>query len=94
MNLVDYSRDENSVGAFFEYSFDNLTNLNLIAGVRVDTHNLLGTFVTPRFHIRYTPWDKAAIKGSFGRGKRAANIFSENQNLFVKEISYRISTKY
>ena len=90
MNLMDYSRNENSVGAFFEYSFENLTNLNLIAGLRVDSHNLLGTFITPRFHIRYTPWEKSAIKASFGRGKRAANIFSENQNLFASSRNFII----
>tara|TARA_R110002072_G_scaffold300571_7_gene478379 strand:- start:448 stop:2694 length:2247 start_codon:yes stop_codon:yes gene_type:complete len=79
---TDYLRIENSIGGFFEYSFDNLGNLNLIAGVRLDHHNQIGTFVTPRVHARYTLWDKAALKGSFGRGVRAPSIFAENQQLF------------
>lgn len=79
---VDYDRTENSVGAFFEYAFDDLENFTMTAGLRVDTHNLLGTFVTPRIHARYTPWEKAAIRASAGRGKRSANIFVENQSLF------------
>jgi len=83
VNASDFERTENSVGAFFEYSFDNLEKLNLTAGVRVDEHNLLGFFVTPRFHMRYTPWEKSAFRASFGRGKRSANIFAENQNLFA-----------
>jgi len=83
VNASDFERNENSVGAFFEYSFDNLEKLNLTAGVRVDEHNLLGFFVTPRFHMRYTPWEKSAFRASFGRGKRSANIFAENQNLFA-----------
>lgn len=83
VNLTDYARTENSFGAFFEYTFDNIDDLNLTAGLRIDTHNLLGTFVTPRFHIRYTPWEKSALRGSFGRGKRSANIFTENQQLFA-----------
>ncbi|NJX15951.1 TonB-dependent receptor [Tamlana crocina] len=78
----DYERTERSVGAFFEYNYDNLDKLNLTAGVRIDNHNLLGTFVTPRFHARYTPWEKSAFRASFGRGKRSANIFAENQNMF------------
>ncbi len=78
----DYERTEHSVGAFFEYNYDNLEKLNLTAGIRVDNHNLLGTFVTPRFHARYTPWEKSAVRASFGRGKRSANIFAENQNMF------------
>ncbi len=78
----NYERTEHSIGAFFEYNFDNLDKLNLTAGVRVDNHNLLGTFVTPRVHARYTPWEKSALRASFGRGKRSANIFAENQSIF------------
>ena len=78
-----YSRKEQSLGAFFEYSYDNLEALNLTAGFRVDHHNLLGTFATPRVHARYMPWEKSAFRVSFGRGKRAANIFTENQKLFA-----------
>ena len=83
VNSQVYNRNERSVGGFFEYSFDNLDALNLTAGVRIDHHNLLGTFFTPRLHARYTPWEKAALRVSFGRGKRAANIFAENQKLFA-----------
>lgn len=83
VSAVDFSRIENSVGGFFEYSFDNLEDINLTAGIRVDHHNLMGTFVTPRFHIRYTPWEKSALRFSFGRGQRAANIFAENQRFFA-----------
>ena len=82
VNSELYDRDERSIGGFFEYSFDNLEALNLTAGFRVDHHNLLGTFITPRVHARYTPWEKSALRVSFGRGKRAANIFAENQKLF------------
>jgi hypothetical protein len=32
--------------------------------------------------MRYTPWERCALRGSFGRGKRTANIFTENQKLF------------
>ncbi|EDM45022.1 putative TonB-dependent outer membrane receptor protein [unidentified eubacterium SCB49] len=78
----EYDRTEQSVGAFFEYAFDDLENFTMTAGLRLDTHNLLGTFATPRFHARYTPWEKAAFRVSAGRGKRSANIFAENQSLF------------
>ncbi|MFD0989117.1 TonB-dependent receptor domain-containing protein [Mariniflexile jejuense] len=79
----DYERTERSVGAFFEYNYDNLDKLNVTVGIRVDNHNLLGTFVTPRIHARYTPWEKSAIRASIGRGKRSANIFAENQSMFA-----------
>ncbi len=83
VNTDVYKRTESSVGAFFEYNYDNLDNLNLTAGIRVDQHNLLGFFVTPRLHLRYTPWEKSAFRASIGRGKRSANIFTENQQIFA-----------
>jgi len=91
VNSIDYSRTDASIGAFFEYNYDNLEKVNLTAGIRVDNHNRLGTFITPRFHIRYTPWEKASLRGSFGRGKRAANIFAENQQLFGSSREIKIS---
>jgi outer membrane receptor for ferrienterochelin and colicin len=83
VNSDNFNRIENSVGGFFEYAFDNLDNLSLTAGLRVDQHNRLGFFVTPRLHVRYTPWEKSAFRFSVGRGKRSANIFAENQNMFA-----------
>ena len=83
VNTTDYSREENSFGAFFEYAYDNLENFSLTAGLRIDTHNLLGTFITPRLHLRYVPWENSVFRASIGRGKRSANIFAENQQLFA-----------
>ena len=90
VNSQSYDRVDTSVGAFFEYSYDNMEKLSLTAGLRIDTHNRLGTFITPRFHLRYTPWEKASLRGSFGRGKRAANIFAENQQLFGSSRQIRL----
>ena len=80
---TNFERSERSFGGFFEYAYDNLDKLTLTAGVRFDTHNLLGEFITPRLHMRYTPWEKSALRFSVGRGKRSANIFTENQNMFA-----------
>ena len=83
VNRNNFSRNENSLGAFFEYAFDNLEDFSVTAGIRIDTHNLLGTFLTPRLHLRYVPWEKGVFRASVGRGKRSANIFAENQQLFA-----------
>ncbi len=93
VSSTDYSRVDRSVGAFMEYSYENLEKVSLTAGLRVDNHNRLGTFVTPRFHIRYTPWENGSLRGSFGRGKRAANIFAENQQLFGSARTINIASK-
>ncbi|WP_115462126.1 TonB-dependent receptor [Winogradskyella aurantiaca] len=83
VEATPFQRTDNSVGGFFEYAFDSLENFTMTAGLRVDQHNRLGFFVTPRLHMRYTPWEKAAFRASVGRGKRSANIFAENQSLFA-----------
>ena len=90
VDVDTYNRNENSIGGFFEYSYDNLDNFNLTAGLRLDHHNLLGNFLTPRLHLRYTPWGKSALRFSIGRGKRAANIFAENQRLFASNRAINI----
>ena len=86
----NFDRIDNSVGAFFEYTYDNSDNLSFIAGARVDNHNRLGTFFTPRIHLRYNPWNKGVLRASAGRGKRSANIFAENQQLFASSRAFDI----
>ena len=83
VNLVDVSRIDNSLGTYFEYTYDTNDKFSLILGGRVDYHNRLGVYATPRVHVRYNPWEKGVIRFSAGRGKRAANIFAENQQLFA-----------
>ena len=85
LEMVDafyFNRNDISVGSFFEYSYDNLEDFNLVAGIRIDSHNRLGTFVTPRLHLRYLPNETTIFRISGGSGRKAANIFAENQTLF------------
>jgi len=90
VNTQFYERTDRSLGAFFEFSYDDLEKLSLTAGLRVDTHNRLGNFVTPRLHLRYAPWERSSFRASFGRGRRAANIFAENQQFFASSRQLRI----
>ena len=93
--LVDntyFERTDRILGAFFEYTFDSLAQWNIVAGLRIDNHNNLGTFVTPRLHVRYTPWERAALRFSVGQGRKAANIFAENQSLFATNRSIDLQT--
>ena len=86
----NYDRIDTSIGAFFEYTYDNTTNFSLVAGARADKHNRLGAFVTPRLHLRYNPWEKAVLRASVGRGKRLANIFAENQSAFATSRTFNL----
>jgi len=83
VNSINFSRKENSFGGFFEYAYDNSDNFSFTSGVRVDTHNLLGTYITPRLHIRYVPWEKGVLRASIGQGRKSGNVFAENQQLFA-----------
>jgi outer membrane receptor for ferrienterochelin and colicins len=90
VNTNDYSRKDNSLGAFFEYTYDNTDNFSIILGGRLDYQNRLGFFVTPRLHARYNPWKDGVLRFSVGRGKRSANIFAENQQLFGSSRNFNI----
>jgi outer membrane receptor for ferrienterochelin and colicins len=90
VNKVDVSRIDNSIGAFFEYTFDDNDKLSYILGIRADYHNRLGSFITPRLHLRYNPWEKSVLRFSAGRGKRAANIYAENQQYFASSRLFQI----
>ena len=83
VNVIDVSRIDSSIGAFFEYTYDDNDKFSYIIGGRMDYHNRLGVFFTPRLHVKYNPSEKSVVRFSAGRGKRAANIFAENQNLFA-----------
>ncbi len=90
LNQNDVGRTDNSVGGFFEYTYDNNDKFSYILGGRLDYHNRLGVFFTPRLHVRYNPWENGVLRFSAGRGKRAANIFAENQNLFASSRTFSI----
>lgn len=84
----DFSRKDVGVGAFFEYSYNNEDDLSYTLGGRADYHNRMGVFLTPRAHIRYQPAEQTTMRASVGRGKRLANVFMENQNLFASNRAF------
>jgi len=86
----NFDRIDTSVGTFGEYTYCNSDDFSVVAGIRIDQHNRLGLFATPRIHLRYNPWQKAVFRASAGRGKRAANIFAENQQLFASSRVFSI----
>lgn len=90
VNTDFFKRNENSIGTFFEYAYDDLDKFSFTAGIRADYHNKLDFFVTPRLHLRYAPWEKGVLRASVGRGKKSANIFAENQQLFASNRTVNI----
>lgn len=77
-NLISYKRDETSPGAFAEYTYSG-DKLTVVAGARVDFHNLAGTQFTPRLNLKYDITPKTILRASAGKGFRTANVFAESQ---------------
>jgi outer membrane receptor for ferrienterochelin and colicins len=84
---LDFGRTEYVPGAFIEYSYDDLKKFSLIAGLRIDQHNLFGTFVIPRLHAKYNLTETTVLRASMGRGIRVANIITENSGFLASSRS-------
>ncbi len=82
-----FGRTEQVPGVFMEYTWSPDETLSFVAGLRADRHNIFGTFVTPRLHIRYTPEPDWVLRLSAGRGQRTANVFAENIAYFASSRS-------
>ena len=80
---TDYKRTEAVAGAFIEYTFSPSAKFDMVGGLREDHNSLYGWFTTPRLNVRYAPFKGTVIRASVGRGQRTANIFAENNSVFV-----------
>lgn len=86
---TNYRRTETVPGLFFEYTLSGL-KYTLVAGARVDFHNLAGTQFTPRINFKYDFTPKTILRLSAGRGFRTANILAENQAYFASSRAIEI----
>lgn len=72
---------ENVGGAYAQYTYNLDDKLIAMAGVRIDRSNIYGTFVTPRFHLKWQPSDIVGFRMSAGKGYRTVHAMAENHNL-------------
>ena len=79
---INYNRIDKSIGTFFEYTYNNNSDISFSGGLRFDNHNQIGSFITPRIHFRYNPLENFVLRISSGSGRKIANIFAENQRIF------------
>lgn len=70
-------------GAYVQYTYSLDNKLTLMGGLRADHSNLYGTFLTPRFHLKYTPWRIVSFRISAGKGYRTVHALAENHNLLA-----------
>ena len=81
--VLNFDRVESVPGAFFEYTYNYLDRISVIAGVRVDHHNLFGTLFTPRLHTRFNIGETSTLRLSAGKGIRVASILTENTGVLA-----------
>ncbi|MFM7015663.1 MAG: TonB-dependent receptor plug domain-containing protein [Bacteroidota bacterium] len=84
LNGVADNRNELTPGAYFEYTYESLSEkLGLIAGVRADHHSLFGSFTTPRLNIRYNLTHLSTLRFSIGEGRRVPNYLTDNLSVML-----------
>ena len=76
-------RSEWTPGVFAEYSYNYKEKLSILLGIRGDYSTRYGFFATPRFNVRYSPWEWWNLRASVGMGYRSPNIFSDNPELMA-----------
>ncbi|MDX5420755.1 MAG: TonB-dependent receptor, partial [Hymenobacteraceae bacterium] len=80
---TSFGRTEHIPGFFAEYIFNNSENLTVVAGARVDAHNLYGKVFTPRLNVKYDLTPNTIFRVAAGKGFRVANPVAENTAALV-----------
>jgi outer membrane receptor for ferrienterochelin and colicins len=88
---ITLARRESVPGAFAEYTYNHIDKFVLVAGGRLDLHNLYGTQWTPRLHLKYLLTPQTTIRASAGKGFRVANPLAEYYGNLVswRTVSFR-----
>lgn len=85
-------KTENIPGVFLEYNYSPDNLLSIVPGVRVDFHNLFGTLVTPRIHLKYNFDENTILRASAGKGYRSVNIYTNSLNWMASSRQFVVNT--
>ena len=78
-----WARTEHVPGAFLETTWNGNPRGMVVAGLRVDQHNLWGTVVTPRLHARWSATEQTSLKLVAGTGFRTPNVLMEELGVWA-----------
>ncbi|QHT65841.1 TonB-dependent receptor [Rhodocytophaga rosea] len=78
-----FSRTESVPGVFGEYTYTIPEKFSAVVGLRSDFHNMYGTILTPRLHLKYDLTPNTAFRASAGKGFRVANPIAENTSVLI-----------
>jgi len=86
-----YNRSEVVPGVYVQYTCNLNEKFIALAGIRADNSSLYGFFVTPRFHLKYNPFNWFHLRASAGKGYRTANALTENNFLLSSSRNIRMA---
>jgi iron complex outermembrane receptor protein len=72
---LDDDRSSNNWGLFLQDEYSPLTNLNLVAGLRLDHFSTFGYTTNPRIALIYRPGARTSLKYLFGEAFRAPSVY-------------------
>ena len=85
-----FRRTESVPGVFAEYTETIPEKLTLVLGLRADFHNLYGTRLTPRAHLKYDLTPQSHLRLAAGKGWRVPNPFAENFGMLVNSRTIQV----
>lgn len=74
---------ETTVGVYVQYTYKLKNLLTVMPGLRWDHSSLYGGFLTPRMHLKFTPWQWLTLRASAGKGYRTPHALAENTTLLA-----------
>jgi outer membrane receptor for ferrienterochelin and colicin len=82
LDTFAFKRTELVPGVFAEATFSPFKKMTIVAGLRVDQHNIFGTFLSPRLNIKWDILPDLSLRVSGGRGYRTPNLIADNYSYF------------
>ncbi|MCO6465804.1 MAG: TonB-dependent receptor [Bradyrhizobiaceae bacterium] len=82
-----FARIEKVPGLFAEATISPAKSVTIVAGSRVDAHNLYGTRFIPRIHVKWAVGSLTSIRASAGSGWRVPTVITENMSAFINSRS-------
>ena len=86
-----WMRTEHVPGAFLETTWTGNPRAMVVAGVRVDQHNIWGTIVTPRLHARWSATEQTSLKLVAGTGFRTPNVLMEELGVWASNRTWKVN---
>lgn len=74
-------------GAFSEYTYTGIRSV-IVAGARVDYHNLAGLQFTPRVNYKINVTEDMSLRLTAGRGFRISNYMTDNMSMMATNLPW------